>query len=137
MPTSSEAVSLTYEIAKDAIELSRTWSIWLAGLNTSILAAVAVIAKGPCVSSTASKSWLIATVVCTAGSLFAANLTLSALPYLITHLAKRSSSDNDIWEISVYRYPFALRFKIFLHLQSWLWAFAVAGFAGFVICSST
>ncbi len=134
MAASSQAVPIHYKIAKEAIELTRTWSIWLSGLNTSIIAAVAVIVKadGFCEGS---KPWMIATITCTAGSLLASNMTLSALPYLVTHLVDKVSTDNDIWEINVYTYRSVPKLKILLLLQSFLWSLAIISFAGFAMFS--
>lgn len=134
MAASTAAVSLKYEVAKDAIELTRTWSIWLSGLNTSIIAAVAVIGKTGVLCPT-SKPWLIATILSTAGSLLASNVTLSALPYLITHLVDGTSKTNDIWETNVYTYKIVPKLKVLLFLQSVLWSFAIVAFGGFVMYS--
>ncbi len=134
MAASAGAVAIQYKIAKDAIELTRTWSVWLAGLNTSIIAAVAIIIKSDHLCSM-SKPWMIATIFGAAGSLLVSNFTLSGLPYLVTHLVDGTSTANDIWETNVYRYKSAPRLKVLLFLQSCLWSFAIVAFAGFVMNS--
>lgn len=125
------AIKTTRDSARDAIELIRQWSTWMAGIQAGILTSLGVLTKDGLSDRTLCSAEL--TVLFMGSSLFATAWILSALPILRLNLDPRSGAhdENDIYEQTLYRsLPITLGMVSFW--QHLLWVLAILCFSVFL-----
>lgn len=119
---------ITFAAAKDALELVRQWTMWMAGIQTAVLGGLAYLVKDLHLEQTQS-FWASATTTCLGAALFASAWILSALPIARINMVETEDRLNDFYEQSMYSFlPIRMGLVLFLQHTFWILGLMSLGF---------
>ena len=127
-------------VMKDAITLMKDWAVWMAGLQTAVLAALAALVKDGKIHDSQRVPAILTAVFNALALLFTA-WTISALPSLMVRMYplcdgekwKQPHAACDFYEFPSTGIPSAPAFAYFSTWQHWFWGLGLLAFFGFIL----
>ena len=131
-------------VAKDAMSLMKDWAVWMAGLQTAVLAALGALVKDGKIHDSQRIPAILAALFNGLALLFTA-WTISALPSLMVRMYPSCEGDKwkqpgarcDFYEFPYNGLPDAPAFAYFSTWQHWFWGFGLVAFFWFILAGLT